>query len=265
MMRDGCRSSLLIALLAGIVGGMFATARAQTDCAAGNDVLNTEEPKGISVPDVIAKFTAAEDRARDARSRYTYTQDVLVQTLTGNQPDGQWHQVSTISYDKGKRIENITFSEVSTLRGVQLSAEDMDDIKVFMPLLLTSDEAKQYDLKYAGQQHVDDLDTYVFLVEPKKYEKNQRYFQGRVWVDNHDLQVVKLCGKSVPEIRPKKKKDPQEIRPTFATWRQFVDGNWLPAYSRIDDELHFSTQSIRIKEVVKFTGYKRAGDEPKKP
>jgi len=264
MVWAGWRSSLLIALLA-ITCGACAGAWAQTDCSAGNDVLDTAEPKGIAIPDLIAKFTAGEDRARDARLHYTYTQDVLVQTLSGNQPDGQWHQVSTISYDKGKRMENVTFSEVSTLRGVQMSAEDMDDIKVFMPWLLTSEEARQYDLKYAGQQHVDDLDTFVFLVEPKKYEKNQRYFQGRVWVDNHDLQVVKLCGKSVPEIRPKKKKDPQEIRPTFATWRQFVEGNWLPAYSRVDDDLHFSAQTIHIKEVVKFTGYKKAGDEAKKP
>lgn len=237
---------------------------AQTDCAEGNSELKTDPPKGATVAELIGKITANESRVRDARSHYTYTQDTMVQTLSGTSVDGQFHEVTTVSYDgKGKRLESVTFSEVSTLRGIQMSAEDTQDIREFMPWLMTSDEAPQYNITYAGQQHVDDLDTYVLHVEPKKEEKNKRYFQGRVWVDNQDLQVVKLCGKSVPEIIPKKKKDVQDLRPTFVTWRQLVDGNWFPAYSRIDDTLHFRAESIHVREVVKFTGYKRAG--PGKP
>ena len=185
----------------------------------------------------------------------------MVQTLDGKNIDGQFHEVTAISYDdKGKRLEKVTFAEQSTLRGIQLSADDMDDIRVFMPWILTSDQAPQYTLTYMGQQHVDDLDTYVFHVVPKKEEKNKRYFEGRVWVDNRDLQVVKLCGKSVPEAaKPKKKNQPVEVRPTFVTYRQIVDGNWFPAYSRIDDTLHFGVQSVHVREVVKLTGYKRTG------
>jgi hypothetical protein len=113
---------------------------------------------------------------------------------------------------------------------------------------------------------VDDLDTYVFEVEPKREEKNKRYFKGRLWVDNRDLQVVKLCGKSVPEVlHVKKKKEPEEIRPTFTTWRQWTDGMWLPAYSRVDDELHFAAQTIHVHEVVKFTGYKKTAAGAGKP
>ena len=81
-----------------------------------------------------------------------------------------------------------------------------DDIRTFMPWILTSDQAAQYNLTYAGKQHVDDLDTYVFHVEPKQFEKNRRYFQGKIWVDDRDVQMVKLCGKSVPEATTKKKK-----------------------------------------------------------
>ena len=44
----------------------------------------------------------------------------------------EFHEITTVSYDdKGKRIENVTFAEVSTLRGVQISANDMDDVRVF--------------------------------------------------------------------------------------------------------------------------------------
>lgn len=243
--------------------GFLVVAHAQTNCADGNGVLDNAPPKNASAQELIQKFVAGEDRVQAARLHYTYTQDVLVQTLEGKNVDGQFHEVTNVSYDdKGKRLENVTFAEQPTLRGVQLSADDMDDIRVFMPWILTSEQAAQYTVTYMGQQHVDDLDTYVFHVVAKKEEKNKRYFDGRVWVDNRDLQVVKLCGKSVPEAQiPKKKKknQPIEVRPTFVTYRQIVDGNWFPAYSRIDDTLDFGTQSVHIREIVKFTGYKRVG------
>jgi hypothetical protein len=105
---------------------------------------------------------------------------------------------------------------------------------------------------------VDDIDAYVFHVEPLKVEKNKRYFEGRVWVDNREFQVVKLCGKTVPDTIPKKKKQPIEIRPSFVSYRQYIDGNWLPAYARVDDTLHFGVQSVHVREIVKFINYKRA-------
>ena len=231
---------------------------AQTDCAAGNNPLDTTPPKGTSVEELIQKLASQESKVRDARNRYTYTQDVMVQTLNGTSVDGQFHEITSISYDeKGKRIENVRFSEVPTLQGVRLSAEDIDDIRSFMPWILSSDQLPDYKLSYAGQQHVDDLDTYVFHVEPVKQEKERRYFQGRIWVDNRDLQIVKLCGKSVPEQIRRKKKDPIEVRPTFVGYRQLVDGYWFPVYARVDDTLHFGVQSVHLREVVKLKDYKK--------
>jgi len=256
-----CRPIRFIALCGAILAGFLALARAQTDCADGNGTLDTAPPKGLSIEELTHKFVAGEDKVQAARAHYTYTQDVLVQTLNGKVADGQFHEVTTVSYDdKGKRLENVTFAEQSTLRGIQISAQDMDDIRVFMPWILASDQASEYTLTYMGQQHVDDLDTYVFHVVPKTEEKNKRYFEGRVWVDNRDLQIVKLCGKSVPDApKPKKKNQPEEVRPTFVTYRQIVDGNWFPAYARVDDTLNFRAQSVHVREIVKFTGYKRTG------
>ena len=249
-----CLALLLILTACTLTGPVSA----QTDCAEGNGTLDNAPPKGIAPEELIPKFAAQETKVRDARSRYTYTQDVLIQTLNGTAVDGQFHEITDISYDdKGKRIESVKFSEVPTLQGVQLSASDKDDISTFMPWILTADQLPDYKITYAGQQHVDDLDTYVFHVEPSKEEKNRRYFQGRVWVDNRDLQIVKLCGKTVPEQIRRKKKDPIEVRPTFVGYRQLVDGYWFPAYARVDDTLHFGVQSVHLREIVKFKDYKR--------
>jgi hypothetical protein len=259
--RVGGGMGFAVAAVLGVVLSLVAGAGAQTDCADGNGVLDMTPPKNMTTEELIGKFAAEETKVKEARGHYTYIQDVLVQTLNDKSAeDGRFHEIATVSYDeKGRRAEKVTYAEQPTLRGVQLTAEDMDDVRVFMPWMLTTEDVPQYKLTYAGQQHVDDLDTYVFHVEPKKEEKGKRYFQGRVWVDNRDFQIVKLCGKSVPDIVRPKKHQPMDIRPTFVGYRQVVDGMWLPAYARVDDTLHFGVQAIHLREVVKFTGYKRAG------
>jgi hypothetical protein len=242
------------------------SAAAQTDCAEGNGLLDTAPPKDMTVAEVIQKLGAEETKVKEARTHYTYSQDVLVQTLNGKTADGQFHEVSTVSYDdKGRRAEYVTFAEQTTLRGIQLSQEDMDDIRVFMPLILTTEELPEYNLTYAGQQHVDDLDTYVFHVEPKKEEKSKRYYQGRIWVDSRDLQIVKACGKSVPDVIHVRKGQHQDLRPTFVSYRQVVDGHWFPAYAKVDDTLHFQAVSVHVREIIKLTAYKRASAAAAKP
>jgi len=232
----------------------------QTDCEAGNGLVDFSPPKTLSVQEVIQKLGAAEAAAKEARLHYTYKQDVSVQTLIGKDVTGEFREVTNVSYDeKGKRKEEVAFAAQNSLRGIQLTQEDMEDIHTFMPLMLGSEDLAPYNLTYAGQQHVDDLDTYEFHMEPKKEEKGKRYFQGRIWVDAQDFQIVKVCGKSGPEKLPVKKKDRPELHPTFVTYRQLVDGRyWFPAYTRSDDTLHFKAESIHMREIIKYSGYKRA-------
>jgi len=257
--RAGLKIRFAAILMAGAVA-LSSFTLAQTDCATGDHPVDPAAPKNMTPEEVIHKFTAEENRVRDARSHYTYTQEVLVQTLNDKTADGQWHEVKQVSYDdKGRKVENVTYSEVSTLRDIQISPEDKDDISVFMQWILTTDQLPEYKLTYAGQQQVDDLDTYVFHVEPVQEEKNKRYFQGRIWVDNRDLQIVKLCGKSIPDQIRVKKHQPMDIRPTFVGYRQFIDNLWFPAYARVDDTLHFQAQSIQVREIVKFKDYARIG------
>ena len=104
-------------------GALVAGARAQTDCADGNGVLDMTPPKNMTAEQLIQKFSAEETKVRQARTQYTYTQDVLVQTLNDKSAaDGQFHEIATISYDdKGKRMEHVSFGEQSTLRQVSLN------------------------------------------------------------------------------------------------------------------------------------------------
>jgi len=114
-----------------------------------------------------------------------------------------------------------------------------------------------------GQQHVDEIETYVFDIAPKTLEKGQRYFQGRVWVDEKEMQIVKSCGKTVPETlaNTKKKKNVDEnLSPKFVAYREQIDGEfWFPTYIRADDTLHFRFGDVQMREIIKLTNYKRFG------
>lgn len=235
---------------------------AQTDCEEGDGPLNRDQPKGMTAADIIQKFAAKEAVFRQARDNYTYTQEVTVQTLDGHTVDGEYKEVTDITYDnKGARLETVTFAPQSSLTRVQMTREDFDDIRNKMPFVMTSSDLPQYDVLYVGTQHVDEIDTYVFDIAPKKIEKDQRYFQGRIWVDNHDLQIVKTCGKGLPE---KHSKNNENLYPRFVTYREQIDGQyWFPTYTRADDFLHFTGGDVHIRETIKYTNYKRFGSRTK--
>src|SRR5436305_8509672 len=215
---------------------------AETNCEEGNGPLNSAQPKNISVPELIQKFAEREAIFKEARNHYTYTQEVSVETLDGDTVDGQFKETTDVLYDdQGKRIENVTYAPMNTLKSVQLTKEDYDDFRNHLPFVLTTEDLPQYNILYAGQQHVDELDTYVFDVAPKKVDKDKeggpRFFQGRIWVDNRDFQIVKTCGKNVPDVH---KKDKENLSPKFVTYREQVDGQyWFQTFTRAVDILHF--------------------------
>ena len=227
---------------------------------AQEGTLDPAQPKGITPEAIIQRFAAKEKEFREARDRYTFRQDVRVQT-----PDdgGEYHEVFDVVFDdQGKRLENVVFAPQTTLQLISMSPEDLADIRHRLPFVLTSDEIPEYQIMYVGQQQQDELHCYVFDIAPKEIVGKKRYFQGRIWVDDHDFQVVKTYGKTVPDIR--KKRGQENLFPKFTTWREQIDGKyWFPTYTKADDTLHFSNQDVHIIEKVKYTDYKQFGSNVK--
>jgi hypothetical protein len=223
--------------------------------------LDKSQPQGITVDEIIKRFAAKEKQFKEARDQYTYRQDVKVMTLDGDTPDGYYQEVFDVSFDdKGHKVKNVVFAPQPTLQRIQMTEEDFDDIENRLPFVLTSDEIGEYDILYVGQQKMDELGTYVFDIAPKQIVGKKRYFQGRIWVDNHDFQIVETYGKTVPDIR--KKKGNENLFPKFTTWREQIDGQyWFPTYTRAEDTLKFSLGDVKIREIVKYTNYKRFGSK----
>jgi hypothetical protein len=228
--------------------------------------LDSSPPQGTTPEEIIKRFSAKETEFSKARDQYTYRQDVKVQNLDGDTVKGEYHEVFDVMFnDRGKRVENVVFAPQSSLdaSGLSMDQGDFEDIRHRLPFVLTEADLPQYNVIYVGQQQEDQLHCYVFDMAPKQIEGKNRYFQGRIWVDDHDFQIVKTYGKTVPDIR-KHHGNEENLYPKFTTWRQQIDGlYWFPVYTRADDELHFKMGDIHIREIVKYEDYKRFGSNVK--
>lgn len=231
---------------------------------AGFGPLDTSQPS-IPVEQIIQEFTAKESIYRAALDQYTWERSVKYQTIDDDgKVDGQYFQVTDITYDStGRRIEHVVEAPPSTLERVIMTPADFADIEERLPFVLTKEDASKYDIKFVGKQKIDEVDTYVFDVSPKVIEKKQRYFQGRIWVDQHDHQIVVTNGKNVPDDL---RKGHEDLSLPFVTYRQQIDGKyWFPVYTHGDGVLHFSagngylSEDVHVRETVKYTDYKQYG------
>lgn len=204
---------------------------------------------------IVRSFTSKETEFRQALNQYRFKRDAVVQTIgMGGQVTGEYRRVSNFTFDdRSNRYEKITFMPASTLTEITITAEDIEDLGGVQPFALELSKIGQYDFAYAGKEKIDEIDTYVFDVAPKVIPKkvSERFFKGRVWVDEQDLQIVKVRGKGVPEG--------DQRFPTFETYREQVDGKfWFPTYTYADDQLVFkSGQAIHVRMRVRYTEYKR--------
>jgi hypothetical protein len=217
----------------------------------------SKEAPSIPVEQIIQQFAEREVEFKTERENFTYVQTFVVQTLDSDgEPDGEYRMTSDITFTPaGKRYEVVTNAPPPTLQRVSLSEQDLDDLRNVQPFVLTTEELPKYDVSYVGRQQVDEISAYVFDVSPKRIEKNQRYFQGRVWVDEKDLEIVKTDGKAVPDIR---KGNNENVFPRFETYRENIEGHfWFPTYTRADDLLHFQSEAVHIRMSVRYSQYKR--------
>ena len=214
----------------------------------------------IPVDQIIDNFVAKETEFARAREAYTYRQTVkIIEYNEANRPGGRWELVQDIIFGPNKeRTERVGYAPVSTLRRITLTPQDMQDLRDVQPFVMTQANRHEYNVASLGPQRVDEIDTYLFSVKPIKMEKGNRYFEGQVWVDQLDLQIVKTFGKGVGIV----KKHSANQFPAFETYRDQIDGEyWFPIYTAADDVLHFRNGDIRIKMVIKYEDYKRFGTE----
>lgn len=203
---------------------------------------------------IIKAFTANEVTFRRALNSYSFKRDALVQKIgMGGQVTGEYRRVSTFTFDdQGNRYEKISFFPMSTMP--EVTQEDIDDMGGIKPFALEPSKIDEYDIRYVGKERIDELDLYVFDITPKVMpnpkKTKERFFSGRIWVDDKELQIVKTKGKGVPETKTNK-------FPTVETYREHIDGRfWFPTYSYADEELIFENGgSLHVRMKIRYTDF----------
>ncbi len=219
-----------------------------------------QELTEAQVEEIIRKFAAKEAEFARARENYTYRQTARVEELDEmGRVRGRWEEVSDIIFSPdGRRTERVVYAPVSTLRGLLLEPQDLQDIREVQPFVLTTSALPDYWVRYLGKQNADEIPCYVFAVKPKKMEAGKRYFQGIIWVDDRDLQIVKTYGRATGLL----KKGSTSLYPKFETFREQIDGKyWFPTYTRADDVLYFPEGAIRMRLIVRYQDYKQFRSE----
>jgi hypothetical protein len=272
-------------ILAGILVMSGALALAQNKSTPATPAKNAGSG---STADLIKQFTTKESELREVWTNYSYIQESKLQRIgPGDTITGDFYQLSEFVFtDAGKRVQRILRAPPSILEAEHvLTVEDKNALINLQPFALTAEELPNYNVSFVGREKVDELQTIVFDVVPKvmtnekalKKLKDQeiegKFFQGRIWVDAEDMQVVKVKGKVVPEFKQR--------FPTFETYRENIDGRyWFPTYTYSDDTLDMPEGGpLHVRMVVRYKNYKQfqsdvkvtTGDEikeepaPKKP
>jgi hypothetical protein len=212
-------------------------------------------------PDLAKKVAQKETETRDARNDYTYRQTVTLQELDGRGSQaGEYREVRDIIFSpQHERSEQMVGSPVKNLHRLILTEEDYRDIRDIQPFVMTAQDLWNYETKFRGEEHMDDVDCWVLQVHPRQILQGQRLFAGMLWVSKQDYAIVRMEGQAVPPIYNGKT---ENLFPHFTTLRKAVDGkHWFPFFTYADDVLPFSTGGQRIRLTIRYSDYKRFGAE----
>lgn len=200
----------------------------------------------------LSAFRSKETEFRALLNSYGFRRDALIQSIgMGGQVMGEYHRVSYLTYGAdGKLREKVVSFPLPSLPLDPADLEDLNTIEIFA---VEASKIDRYQFTYVGREHVDEIDTFVFDVAPKVMpdpkRSPERFFKGRIWLEDHDMQLVKAKGKGVPEGKQK--------FPTFETYREQMDGrHWFPSLTYADDKLVLANGSVlHLRMRIRFSEF----------
>jgi hypothetical protein len=209
-------------------------------------------------PANLAKLVAhRESETQAERNQYTYRQTVTIQELDDRgTARGEYKEVRDIIFSPThERSEELIGKPVNGLKLLKMTDEDFRDIRDIQPLVLTEEQLWNYDTRSRGDEVMDDVDCWVLQVKPRQILEGQRFFDGMIWVDKKEYNIVRIEGQAVPQIRSMQQ---ENLFPRFTTIRKPIDGkHWFATFTYADDTLQFRTGPLRERLSIAYSQYKR--------
>lgn len=213
-------------------------------------------------PENLAKLVAHRESETEAeRNEYMYRQTVTIEELDDHGGmRGQYREVRDVIFSPThERTEELIGKSQNTLKQLVMTPEDFRDIRDIQPLVLTEDRLWNYETRFKGEETMDGVDCWVLQVRPRQILGDQRFFDGLVWVDKKEYNIVRMEGRAVPQIHSLKS---ENLFPRFTTIRKPIDGkHWFPIYTYADDTLYFRNGPQRERLRIAYSNYRRFGAE----
>jgi hypothetical protein len=219
-----------------------------------------DEPPGPP-PNLVRLVAQRETETEAERSEYMYRQTLSIEELDEHgSVRGDYHEVRDVIFSPThERTEEMVGEPVNRLKFLRLTPEDFEDVRNIQPLVLTKDRLWNYESKFRGDETMDGVDCWVLQVGPRQILEGQRFFDGMLWVDKKEYNIVRMEGRAVPEMRTLKS---ENLFPHFTTIRKPIDGkHWFPTYTYSDDVLQFRNGPLRQRMRIEYSNYKRFGAE----
>jgi len=225
-------------------------------------------PEKAPIPpeEIIRRFSSQEDAYARALGNYTYRRTVRLQELgPDGRPTGQSEVVAEIVVaDDGSRRQRPVSRSDSTLHVLELEPDALEALGRIATFPFGESQVSDYNFVYQAAEPVDDLSTYVFRVTPRRLDRTHAYFSGLIWVDDHDLAVVKSFGKWVTELGDYTL--PNLPFNMFETYRQPVSNKyWMPAYTRSDASADQKGGGVPVRLVILWDHYTPLGGAKTSP
>jgi hypothetical protein len=229
-------------------------------------IAQPEAPPSLPPAQIIKTFSQKEDEYLSARPQYSYRKTIRIQEFGSNgAPTGEYIATyEAIRSSDGKIYEKAVSAPRTSLEELNFEPEDVQALFRIPPYPVTATQLSKYNVQFLGDEKVDEVDCYIFQVNPKTLERQHGYFDGVIWVDKKYLEVVKTYGKWVTDLG--------DMHPAtlpfsiFETYRENVDGKyWFPNYSRSEEVIHLKDRNVPIRVTIKWTDFKPFAATPATP
>jgi hypothetical protein len=203
--------------------------------------------------EILTRVASIGQEIGTSFDRMAHYEELRIQPVNiGNIVSGEYYRLSRISRDRTERAAEKVMEEKSTLPNeVFFSIAAVHRLLQIYRFNITPEVLQQYEFNYIGKERIDELNTFVFDVRPKdktlaRAAAESRYLKGQIWIDDQDMQVVKVSGEILPHSRP-------DRTPRFETYFKNYDRYWLPAYTTADEDLRMSDGTSRV--IIKVRDY----------
>jgi len=113
--------------------------------------------------------------------------------------------------------------------------------------MLAALKSYSYHSELTIHTYVFDVTPAIKLPDPEK--SRDRYLKGRVWIDDLDLQVVKVAGEAVPSLKASR-------TARFESYFQNYGAYWFPAFTSAQDLLRAERDTTQVTVTLRMTSYK---------